>query len=195
MFSISDDGIKTRARKYLKPPRLVGDPGSRLSNHRKPQKSKKQKSTARVNARAETLDAHSHVLNQDFPLGNIVVALPRPPLPAFSRRVGPFGRHASFSLFSFFRPLLFLPFGSSSSGFVFSSSCLKVSLKISPKIEVFFLFPQRPRVIVLARARAFPTHAPAFPSSPSAVHAFLPRTRPSPNAFVVAKSAQALRPF
>ena len=103
MFSISDDGIKTRARKYLKPPRLVGDPGSRLSNHRKPQKSKKQKSTARVNARgAETLDAHSHVLNQDFPLGNIVVALPRPPLPAFSRRVGPFGRHASFSLFSFF---------------------------------------------------------------------------------------------
>lgn len=195
MFSISDDGIKTRARKYLKPPRLVGDPGSRLSNHRKPQKSKKQKSTARVNARAETLDAHSHVLNQDFPLGNILVALPRPPLPAFSRRVGPFGRHASFSLFSFFRPLLFLPFGSSSSGFVFSSSCLKVSLKISPKIEVFFLFPQRPRVIVLARARAFPTHAPAFPSSPSAVHAFLPRTRPSPNAFVVAKSAQALRPF
>ena len=101
MFSISDDGIKTRARKYLKPPRLVGDPGSRLSNHRKPQKSKKQKSTARVNARAETLDAHSHVLNQDFPLGNILVALPRPPLPAFSRRVGPFGRHASFSLFSF----------------------------------------------------------------------------------------------
>ena len=195
MFSISDDGIKTRARKYLKPPRLVGDPGSRLSNHRKPQKSKKQKSTARVNARgAETLDAHSHVLNQDFPLGNILVALPRPPLPAFSRRVGPFGRHASFSLFSFFRPLLFLPFGSSS-GFVFSSSCLKVSLKISPKIEVFFLFPQRPRVIVLARARAFPTHAPAFPSSPSAVHAFLPRTRPSPNAFVVAKSAHALRPF
>ncbi len=109
MFSISDDGIKTpvsSARKYLKPPRLVGDPGSRLSNHRKPQKSKKQKSTARVNARAETLDAHSHVLNQDFPLGNILVALPRPPLPAFSRRVGPFGRHASFSLFLLFCPPL-----------------------------------------------------------------------------------------
>ena len=196
MFSISDDGIKTRARKYLKPPRLVGDPGSRLSNHRKPQKSKKQKSTARVNARAETLDAHSHVLNQDFPLGNILVALPRPPLPAFSRRVGPFGRHASFSLFSFFVLSSSSLLGRRRQA-LFSLLLSRLALKISPKIEenFFSFFPRRPRVIVLARARAFPTHAPAFPSSPSAVHAFLPRTRPSPNAFVVAKSAQALRPF
>ena len=177
MFSISDDGIKTRARKYLKPPRLVGDPGSRLSNHRKPQKSKKQKSTARVNARAETLDAHSHVLNQDFPLGNILVALPRPPLPAFSRRVGPFGRHASFSLFSFFRPLLFLPFGSSSSGFVFSSSCLKVSLKISPKSKRnFFLFSPPPRNRPRSRAR-FSDPRPRVP-----VLAFRGARVPSPNA-------------
>ena len=179
MFSISDDGIKTRARKYLKPPRLVGDPGSRLSNHRKPQKSKKQKSTARVNARAETLDAHSHVLNQDFPLGNILVALPRPPLPAFSRRVGPFGRHASFSLFSFFCPLLFLPFGSSSSssGFVFSSSCLKVSLKISPKSKRnFFLFSPPPRNRPRSRAR-FSDPRPRVP-----VLAFRGARVPSPNA-------------
>ena len=178
MFSISDDGIKTRARKYLKPPRLVGDPGSRLSNHRKPQKSKKQKSTARVNARAETLDAHSHVLNQDFPLGNILVALPRPPLPAFSRRVGPFGRHASFSLFSFFRPLLFLPFGSSSSGFVFSPLVSSRFENLSQnRREFFFLFsPTPPRNRPRSRAR-FSDPRPRVP-----VLAFRGARVPSPNA-------------
>lgn len=33
------------------------------------------------------------MLNQDFPLRNVLVALPRPPLPAFARRLGPVGRH------------------------------------------------------------------------------------------------------
>ena len=177
MFSISDDGIKTRARKYLKPPRLVGDPGSRLSNHRKPQKSKKQKSTARVNARAETLDAHSHVLNQDFPLGNILVALPRPPLPAFSRRVGPFGRHASFSLFLLFCPPL--PFWVVACFLLF---CLvvrlsAVALKISQIERVFFfLFSPPPRNRPRSRARF------SDPRTRVTVLAFRGLRVPSPNA-------------
>lgn len=168
MFSISDDGIKTRARKYLKPPRLVGDPGSRLSNHRKPQKSKKQKSTARVNARAETLDAHSHVLNQDFPLGNILVALPRPPLPAFSCRLGPVGCHFRllFALrLSLFLFSVFLSLFSLLSNFLFVSSSSVLSwpfFRLRKFLPCLSRNLTRPPRILFFNARAIRSFFPIF---------------------------------
>lgn len=81
--------------------------------------------------------------------------------------------------FLLFCPLLFLPFGSSSSssGFVFSSSCLKVSLKISPKSKRnFFLFSPPPRNRPRSRAR-FSDPRPRVP-----VLAFRGARVPSPNA-------------
>ena len=56
MFSISDDGIKTpvsSARKYLKPPRLVGDPGSRLSSSQTTKKQKTKIHRPRKRARGD----------------------------------------------------------------------------------------------------------------------------------------------
>jgi len=61
------------------------------------------------------------VLNQDFPLRNILVALPRPPLPAFARRLGPVGRHFRliFSSSSLSLPTKTLQSSKASSNFFF----------------------------------------------------------------------------
>ena len=81
---------------------------------------KKKRKTKIIAPRPNT--SHSHVLNQDFPLRNVLVALPRPPLPAFTRRVGPVGRH--------FRLILLL---------LLLNSCLqKLSLLSFVPVQIFF---------------------------------------------------------
>ena len=66
------------------------------------------------------------MLNQDFPLRNVLVALPRPPLPAFTRRVGPVGRH--------FRLIFLL--------LLLLNSCLqKLSLLSFVRVQIFSFPP------------------------------------------------------
>lgn len=177
MFSISDDGIKTRARKYLKPPRLVGDPGSRLSSSQttKKQKTKihRPRKRARGDARRALTCVESRFSVGEYPRRFATSAIAR--LFASRRSLWTPCVLLSFLLFC---PLLFLPFGSSSSssGFVFSS-CLKVSLKISPKSKRnFFLFSPPPRNRPRSRAR-FSDPRPRVP-----VLAFRGARVPSPNA-------------
>ena len=112
------------------------------------------------------------MLNQDFPLRNVLVALPRPPLPAFTRRVGPVGRHfrlillllllnsclQKLSLLSFVPVQIFF----SSSFFLSSSVALLLSLSLSSSFFSLRIQERRKKNFTLSLPRFLRTRAKAI---------------------------------
>ena len=118
---------KTQNKSYFE---LLPQKVERLAGLEKKEKRK----TKIIACRSRPNTSHSHVLNQYFPLRNVLVALPRPPLPAFARRVGPVGRHSRliFLLLLSILPTKTLPLCSSSNFFFL----LFLSLFCGPRLSL-----------------------------------------------------------
>ena len=108
------------------------------------------------------------MLNQDFPLWNVLVALPRPPLPAFSCRLGPVGCHFRllFALrLSLFLFSVFLSLFSLLSNFLFVSSSSVLSWPFFSLRKFLPLLSRnltRPPRILFFNARAIRSFFPIF---------------------------------
>ena len=144
---------KTQNKSYFE---LLPQKVERLAGLEKKEKRK----TKIIACRSRPNTSHSHVLNQYFPLRNVLVALPRPPLPAFARRVGPVGRHSRliFLLLLSILPTKTLPLCSSSNFFFL----LFLSLFCGPRLSLslsssFFSFriQEEEKKILPSPSRAF----------------------------------------